>query len=88
VPHTSRSDEPTAAELAAIDREMPLIKAEMTLVEAEARVLTAVPGPTGLDWRRLRRAERGMVVAWLAFRTVDQASTAAAVIAPILKRVA
>jgi hypothetical protein len=48
---------PTDAELAAIEREWPLIEAEMELVSAEIRVLTATGGPTALDWRRLRRAE-------------------------------
>lgn len=51
------SDEPTAADLAAIDGEMPLIEAEMTLLDAEIRVMTAEPEPTALDWRRMRRAE-------------------------------
>jgi hypothetical protein len=47
---------PTAADLAAIDREWPLIEAERDLVAAEIRVLT-VARPSDLDWRRLRRAE-------------------------------
>ncbi|MER7001695.1 DUF6284 family protein [Dactylosporangium sp. NPDC000555] len=50
-------DEPTAADLAAIEAEMPLIEAEMVLLDAEIRVMTAEPEPTALDWRRMRRAE-------------------------------
>jgi hypothetical protein len=58
--HTYRDladDGPTAAELAAIDDEMPLIEAEMDVVSAEIRVITADPDASPLDWRRLRRAE-------------------------------
>ncbi|MFU8855035.1 DUF6284 family protein [Micromonospora sp. SL1-18] len=51
--------EPTAADLAAIDREWPLIAAELDLLDAEITMLYAEDhgGPTALDWRRLRRAE-------------------------------
>ena len=52
-----RQEEPTAQDLAAIEREWPLIEAEMALVDAEIRILTADGGPTALDWRRLRRAQ-------------------------------
>jgi hypothetical protein len=51
----SIATEPTAAELAAIEREWPLIEAEIDLVDAETR--TADPDASPLDWRRLRRAE-------------------------------
>lgn len=51
-------DGPSTAELAAIQREWPLIEAEMALVAAEIRVLTAQPQPTVRDWHRLRAAER------------------------------
>ena len=47
---------PTAADLAAIESEWPLIAAEMDLVTAEIHMLT-VARPSDLDWRRLRRAE-------------------------------
>ncbi|WP_433211000.1 DUF6284 family protein [Dactylosporangium sp. CS-047395] len=50
-------DEPTDAELAAIDRESDLIEAEVALVDAEIRLLVAEPGPSVLDWHRVRRAE-------------------------------
>ena len=59
-------DGPSADELAAIDHEMPLIRAEMDLVDAEIRVLTVEPHPSELDWRRLRRAERRVAVEALA----------------------
>ncbi|HZM83033.1 MAG TPA: DUF6284 family protein [Candidatus Limnocylindrales bacterium] len=49
---------PSDVELAAIELEWPLIAAELDLVEAEIRVLTAHGGPTDVDWRHLRRAER------------------------------
>jgi len=48
--------EPTAAELAAIDYEWPLIEAELAVVDAEIEIIRATHGPTELDWRRLRRA--------------------------------
>ena len=55
--HLFDRDEPTAEDLAAIEAEMPLIEAGIDLVDAEIRMLTAVGGPSPLDWRRLRRAE-------------------------------
>jgi hypothetical protein len=62
-------DGPTAADLAAIDTEWPLIAAEIALVDAEIRVLTVPGWPSPLDWRRLRRAEHRVMretVTWLA----------------------
>jgi hypothetical protein len=50
--------EPTPAELAEIEQEWPLIEAELSLLDAEIRILTADGGPSPLDWRRLRHAER------------------------------
>lgn len=55
--HLFDPDEPTAEDLAAIEAEMPLIEAGIDVVDAEIRMLTAVGGPSPLDWRRLRRAE-------------------------------
>ena len=60
--------EPTAAELRAIEREWPLIEAELALLDAEIRVLSAVGGPTALDWRRLRRAEHRTLAARTSVR--------------------
>ncbi|MFF5176961.1 DUF6284 family protein [Micromonospora sp. NPDC000316] len=69
---------PTAADLAAIEREMPLIDAEIDLVDAELRVLTAEGGPSPLDWRRLRRAEARVtrVAAELAARPTARKAVA------------
>ena len=50
--------EPTAADLAAIEREWPLIEAELGELDAQIMILNAAGGPTALDWRRLRRARR------------------------------
>ena len=60
--------EPTAADLAAIEAEWPLIEAELAVVEAEARMLRP-GGPAPLDWRRLRHAERQVLAAWLRLMT-------------------
>ncbi|TCB93517.1 hypothetical protein E0H26_22415 [Micromonospora zingiberis] len=69
---------PTAADLAAIERDMPLIDAEIDLVDAEIRVLTAEGGPSPLDWRRLRRAEARVtrVAAELAARPAARKAVA------------
>ena len=52
-------NEPTDADLAAIDAEWPLIEAELALLDAEIALIHAADhgGPSPLDWRRLRRAE-------------------------------
>lgn len=49
---------PCPAELAEIEAEWPLIEAELALLDAEIRVLSCDGGPSALDRRRLRRAER------------------------------
>ncbi|MEU8046698.1 DUF6284 family protein [Micromonospora echinofusca] len=56
---TPLTAEPTAADLAAIDTEWPLIAAELDVLDAEITLIYAEDhgGPTALDWRRLRRAE-------------------------------
>ncbi|CAM5562609.1 DUF6284 family protein [Streptomyces griseorubiginosus] len=46
--------EPTAAELDAIEQEMPLILAEVDLLDAH--IITLDRTPTELDTRRIRRA--------------------------------
>ncbi|MFG1605877.1 DUF6284 family protein [Actinoplanes sp. NPDC049265] len=53
------TDGPTAADLAAIEAEWPLIAAELDLLDAEINLIYADDhgGPTVLDWRRMRRAE-------------------------------
>lgn len=48
--------EPTGAELAAIEAEWPEIEADLDVVDAMARMALA-DRPSEIDWRRLRRAE-------------------------------
>lgn len=50
--------EPSGADLAEIEQELPLIEAEVLLLDAQIVVLTGDAGPTELDWQRLRRAQR------------------------------
>lgn len=59
--------EPSAAELAAIESEEPLIFAELAMLTAEIGILASAErgGPTPLDWRRLRRANRRVIRAAL-----------------------
>ena len=72
--------EPSAADLAAINAEWPLIAAEMDLLDAEIRMMVAADqgGPSQLDWRRLRRAEARVMRAAvkLAARSVDPKAVA------------
>jgi hypothetical protein len=49
--------EPTAPELAAIEREWPLIEAELALLDVQIAFLSE-GDPSPLDWRRLCRAEQ------------------------------
>jgi hypothetical protein len=49
---------PSAAELAEIEREWPLIAAELDLLDAEITALSAEGRVSRLDRRRMRRAER------------------------------
>ena len=57
--HPLPLDEPTSADLAAIEAEWPLIEAELSVLDAEIALINAADhgGPSPLDWRRLRRAE-------------------------------
>ncbi|MFF8474853.1 DUF6284 family protein [Streptomyces sp. NPDC015414] len=48
--------EPTAAELDAIEREMPAILADVELLDAQIITLDRIP--TEMDARRIRRARR------------------------------
>ena len=63
-------NEPTAAELAAIEAQWPLIEAELALLDAEITALRP-GGPSALDWRRLRRAERRILTARLRLMAAD-----------------
>ncbi len=57
----SDDDEPSAEDLAAIERESSLISAELALLDAEIRILSVEGDPSALDWQRLRRAMRDVV---------------------------
>ena len=54
----AEGEEPTAADLAAIEAEWPLIQAELDQLDAEIAELTAGPFMSELGRRRVRRAER------------------------------
>ncbi|MFD0309998.1 DUF6284 family protein [Streptomyces sp. NPDC127119] len=56
--------EPTAAELDAIDREMPVIEADIELLDAQ--IITLDRTPNEVDARRIRRARRKVLAARLA----------------------
>ena len=56
--------EPTAAELDAIEQEMPLILADVNLLDAQ--IITLDRTPTELDTRRIRRARRRALAERLA----------------------
>jgi Family of unknown function (DUF6284) len=74
------ADEPSAAELDAIEVEWPLIAAELDVLDAEIHLIYADDhgGPTTLDWRRLRRAEARVirVTAELAMRPAARRAVA------------
>ncbi|MFD4538289.1 DUF6284 family protein [Streptomyces bauhiniae] len=53
--------EPTAAELDAIEREMPVILADVELLDAQ--IITIDRTPSELDARRIRRASRRLLAA-------------------------
>ncbi|MFD9880091.1 DUF6284 family protein [Streptomyces alboflavus] len=56
--------EPTGAELAAIEAEMPVILADVDLLDAQITTLDRTPSE--LDDRRIRRARRRALVARVA----------------------
>ncbi|MFE7232502.1 DUF6284 family protein [Streptomyces sp. NPDC057596] len=56
--------EPTAAELDAIELEMPVILADVDLLDAQ--IITLDRTPTELDARRVRRARRRALAARVA----------------------
>jgi hypothetical protein len=61
LPADFNDDGPTAADLAAIEAEWPLIEAELGVLDAEIAAFGAARGPSPLDWRRLRRARRRLL---------------------------
>ncbi|MFJ3194170.1 DUF6284 family protein [Streptomyces griseoviridis] len=65
--------EPTDTELAAIEREMPVILADVDLLDAH--IVTLDRTPTELDERRIRRARRRALAARVALlNSADAAS--------------
>ena len=52
------SQEPSAADLAGIEQEWPLIAAELDLLDAQIAFINAGPYASVLERRRVRRAER------------------------------
>jgi hypothetical protein len=54
----ANSEDPSAAELAEIEQEWPLIAAELNLLDAQIAYINAGPYASVLDRRRMRRAER------------------------------
>ena len=68
---------PSVDDLAEIEWEMPLIEAEVLLLDAQISVLCADPGPSDLDWQRVRRAQNRVLRearALLAVRTSGRAA--------------
>ncbi|WP_369234734.1 DUF6284 family protein [Streptomyces sp. R21] len=66
--------EPTAAELDAIEREMPVIAADVELLDAQIITLDRIPSE--LDARRLRRARRRALAARVAVTNMSALLTA------------
>ncbi|MFC8565472.1 DUF6284 family protein [Streptomyces sp. NPDC057245] len=67
--------EPTDAELAAIEQEMPVILADVDLLDAQ--IVTLDRTPSEVDDRRIRRARRRALAARVALlnRTADTTGT-------------
>ena len=53
-----------------------MIEAELAVLDAQIVALSAAGGPSPLDWRRLRRAERRMLAARLRLMTARPAGVA------------
>ncbi|MGV9706287.1 DUF6284 family protein [Streptomyces sp. NPDC003483] len=70
-------NEPTAAELDAIEREMPLILADVDLIDAQ--IIAMDRTPNDVDTRRVRRALAKVLTEYrvLANRTTDTVGGAA-----------
>ncbi|TDO35886.1 hypothetical protein EV643_121161 [Kribbella sp. VKM Ac-2527] len=72
------SEGPTAAELAEIAQEWPLIAAELDLLDAEISFITAGPAASVLDRRRIRRAQRKVLAASRELAVYETAADGAA----------
>jgi hypothetical protein len=71
---------PTAADLAAIDAEWPVIEAELDELDAVIRIISAAHDPDELEVRRYRRAQRRVLREMRAY--LDRDDHAAALDAP------
>jgi hypothetical protein len=72
-------DEPSAAELAAIEDEQEVIEAEIALTDAEIRLITVGRHKASeLDWQRYRSAQRAVLAAWLRLAIMRRFGTRAA----------
>jgi len=76
IPKRRDAEGPTRAELAAIEAEWPLIEAELALLDAQIAALSATDGPSPLDWRRVRRAQRRVLGALAASSATQRAEAA------------
>jgi hypothetical protein len=72
------SEGPSAAELAEIEQEWPLIAAELELLDAEISCITAGPAASVLDRRRIRRAQRKVLAAGRVLAADETATDGAA----------
>jgi hypothetical protein len=77
-PNPRDTEEPTPADLTAIEAEWPLIEADLSLLDAQIRALAAEGGPSPLDWRRLRRARRRALAAQVRHSSAPAGGTGAA----------
>jgi cob(I)alamin adenosyltransferase len=68
------SEDPSAAELADIEQEWPLIAAELDLLDAQIACINAGPAASALDRRRVRRAERRVLAARRQLETDEEPS--------------
>jgi hypothetical protein len=71
-------DGPSAQDLAAIEREWPLIESELALLDAEIAYITAGPAASALDRRRIRRAQRRVLAAGRELAADDAVADGAA----------
>jgi hypothetical protein len=69
-------EEPTPADLAAIEAEWPLIAAELDLLDAQITELAAGPYMSDMDRRRVRRAEHRVLAVTRRLRDLDGAQPA------------
>jgi hypothetical protein len=75
----SDDDEPSAADLAAIEDEAEVIEAELALTDAEIRLITVGRRKASeLDWQRYHVAERAVLAAWMRLAIMRRFGTRAA----------